>query len=130
MCLQDCGVWMLVQVQLSEAHAWWTGKKHFGMLKSSENNWGKNAALYLLSDTREKEKTERKIFLYVITYCDTVLGATEYFQYSEIIAVMSFDKGCTEIVQYEGNQSVVLTYVYSSGNQDCCFLKMFPHQNM
>lgn len=90
----------------------------------------KHAALYLLSDTREKEKAERKNTFYVITYCNTVLGATEYFQYSEIIVVMSFDKGCTAIVQYEGNQSVVLTYVDSSGNRDCCFLKMFPHQNM
>lgn len=106
------------------------GKSILVCWKALKTTGEKNAALCLLSDTREKERTERKIFLYVITYCDTVLGATEYFQYSEIIAVMSFDKGCTEIVQYEGNQSVVLTYVYSSGNQDCCFLKMFPHQNM
>lgn len=49
----------------------------------------------------EKKKQQEKIPLYVITYCNTSLGPTEYFQYSEIIDVMSFDNGCTEIVQSE-----------------------------
>lgn len=55
------------------------------------------ATFYLLSDTGEKEKAARKNISYVVTYCDTVLGTTEYFQYSEVIDVMSFDNGCTEI---------------------------------
>lgn len=82
---------------------------------------------FTFSDTREKEKAARKNSLYVITYCNTILRVTEYFQCSEIIDVTSFDNGCTEIVQSKRNQNVVLTYVYSPGNRDCCFLKILPH---
>lgn len=79
------------------------GKKHFDILKSSENNsLEKNKmqiylyTLYLLSDTGEKEKAARKNISYVITYVP-FLGTTGYFQCSEMSGVRSFDNGCTEI---------------------------------
>lgn len=71
----------IVQVQSSEAYVWWTGKKAFWFVEKFWKQLGKNATLYLLSDTREKEKAARKNALYVITYCNTILGVTEYFQF-------------------------------------------------
>lgn len=64
--LQDCGIWMIVEIQSDGPHhVWWIGRRHFGILKSSENNClekiNENSLGYLLPSVKYWRKGKNSI---------------------------------------------------------------------